>query len=52
MEFLTNEELKMAVLLSIFLFPFFLVVQQLLKVGAEDERMEAAKKKKAADKEE
>jgi hypothetical protein len=43
------EEVKVAVLLCIFIFPFFLVVQQLLAVGAEDDRLEAEKKNQAAD---
>jgi hypothetical protein len=41
-----QEEIILAVLLCIFIFPFFLVVHQLLKVGAEDEALEKEKREK------
>jgi hypothetical protein len=47
-----QEEIILAVLLCIFIFPFILVIHQLLKVGAEDEALEKKKlEQQAANKE-
>jgi uncharacterized protein HemY len=43
-----KEEIILAVLLCLFIFPFILVLHQLFKVGAEDSALEKKKKREQA----